>query len=317
MAGFESYEAVGNRESVVDEIYDISPADNPVAAMSQTVGAINRLHQWQEDDLAAIRSSAAVEGADAGVDTSTATTMLSNDTQIFEEVARITGTQEEIAHYGRASEMSYQLRKRYLQMARNEEAQIAGGANAGARVAGTVGDASTARVLSGIYEQADTSVIKYATDDELVGGVDITTTEQLESVLLSAHLACFSAGGNPTYAVTDPQSGGYFPSFALSAGRNRDVMDTTLINAVDIYQSQYGTLDVVLDRSMTQTVNAILLMDFEYSATPVLRATQDIALARTGDAENRQVIRESTYALLNTKACAIVDAVPAGLTTGA
>ena len=47
---FESYEAVGNREDVVDEIYDIAPADNPVAAMSQTTGAINRLHQWQEDD---------------------------------------------------------------------------------------------------------------------------------------------------------------------------------------------------------------------------------------------------------------------------
>jgi hypothetical protein len=83
------------------------------------------------------------------------------------------------------------------------------------------------------------------------------------------------------------------------------------------YQSQYGRLDVVIDRSKIQTSSAILLMDFEYSATPVLRATQDIPLATTGDAENRQVIRESTYALLNTKACAAVDAIPATLTTGA
>jgi hypothetical protein len=317
MAGFNTYDAVGNRESVVDDIYDISPADNPVAAMSMTTTAINRLHQWQEDELADIRQSAAVEGADAGADTSEPTVMKSADCQIFEEVARITGTQEEVAHYGRASEMAYQLRKRYLQMARNEESAIAGDAGGAGRQTGTAGNATTARELTSIYSQADTSVIKYATDTQLVGGTAITTTEELEDVLLSAHLATFTAGGNPTYAITDPATGGYFPKFALSAGRTRDVMETSLINAVDLYVSQYGQVDVVLDRSMVQTSSAILLMDFEYSATPVLRATKDKPLATTGDAENRQVIRESTYALLNSKACAIVDAVPAGLTTGA
>jgi hypothetical protein len=234
MAGFESYEAVGNRESVVDEIYDISPADNPGAAMSQTTGAINRLHQWQQDELEDLRQSAAVEGADAGADTSIPTVMLSNDTQIFSEVARITGTQEEIAHYGRASEMAYQLSKRYLQMARNEESAIFGDAGGAGRQAGTVGDASTARELTCIYSLLDTTVIKYATVDELVGGAAITSTEELESVLLSAHLATFSLGGNPTYALTDPTAAGYFPSFALSAGRERHVEDTTLINAVDL-----------------------------------------------------------------------------------
>lgn len=305
MPGFNTYDAVGNRESVVDDIYDISPADNPVAAMSQTTGAINRLHQWQQDELADIRQSAAVEGADAGADTSTPTTMLQGDCQIFEEVARITGTQEEVSHYGRASEMSYQLRKRYLQMARNEESAIAGDAGGAGRQVGTVGNATTARELTSIYSQADASVIIDATGD--------LTTNDLEDSLLAAHLATFSAGGNPSYVITDPATAGYFPKFALSAGRSRDIMETSLINAVDLYVSQYGQLDVVLDRSMIQTNSAMLLMDFEYSATPVLRATMDYPLAKTGDAENRQVIRESTYALLNTKACAIVDNVPAGL----
>ena len=312
---FESYEAVGNREDVQDDIYDISPADNPVAAMSQTIGAINRVHSWQEDELAAIRTSAAIEGADAGDDTSLATTLKTNYTQIFEETARISGTQEEIAHYGRASEMSYQLRKRYLQMARNEEAAIAGAPDGTNRQTATVGDAATARLLGSIYEQADASVVGYCTTEGTSGGTPFTTTAQLEAKLLEVHAAVYTAGGNPSYAITDPAVAGYFPQFALSAGRNRDIMETKLINAVDLYVSQYGQLDVVLDRSMIQATSAILLMDFEHSATPVLRSTKDYPLAKAGDAENRQVIRESTYALLNSKACGIVDEVPAGLTS--
>ena len=312
MAGFDSYTAQGNRESVEDEIYDISPADNPVAAMSETTTANNRVHQWQEDELAAIRSSAAVEGADAGADTSEPTVMKSGDCQIFEEVARVTKTQEEISHYGRSSEMSYQLKKRYLQMARNEESAIAGDAGGAGRQTGATGNVSTARELTSIYSQADASVIVDSATSNAGGA--ITTVAMLETDLLAAHLATFNHGGNPSYAITDPATGGYFPSMALSAGRNRDIMETNLINAVDLYVSQYGQLDVVLDRSMIQADSAILLMDFEYSATPVLRPTTDIQLATTGDSDNRQVIRESTYALLNSKAVGIVDNIPAGLT---
>ena len=70
---------------------------------------------------------------------------------------------------------------------------------------------------------------------------------------------------------------------------------------------------MVLDRNMTQTNNAMLLLDFNYLATPVLRATRDWPIAKLGDSDKRQILRESTFAVLNTKAHSIVDNVPAGL----
>jgi hypothetical protein len=65
---------------------------------------------------------------------------------------------------------------------------------------------------------------------------------------------------------------------------------------------------------MTQTSAAILLLDFNYLATPVLRATRDWPIAKGGDSDKRQILRESTFAVLNSKAHAIVDAIPNNLT---
>ncbi len=316
MPGFNTYVMIGQAEDVQDDIHMISPSDAPVAAMSRNIGATARLHEWQEDELAAIRQSAIVEGADAGADTSTPTTMLTNYCQIFEEVAQITRTAERVRKYGRASEMAYQVGKRKLQMIRNEEAAIAGDAGGAGRQTSTAGDATTnPRLLGSIYSQVDAGNIQYANVENTSGGATpFTTTDQLEGRVLDAAQLQFEAGGDGSYMITDSLTVGYFPSFALSSGRNRDVEGTELINAVDIYQCQYGRYDIVPDRSMTNTNNAILLMDFEYSATPILDPTQDYAIAKLGDSERRQVIRESTYAVLNTKAHAIVDEIPTTLT---
>ncbi len=59
----------------------------------------------------------------------------------------------------------------------------------------------------------------------------------------------------------------------------------------------FGELNVVQDREMEAL--AMLGVDFNYSATAVLRPTQDYALSKTGDAESRQIITELTYSLLN------------------
>jgi hypothetical protein len=149
----------------------------------------------------------------------------------------------------------------------------------------------------------------------IISATGLTTVASLEAKILAAHLATYNDGGNPGYAVTDPLVAGYFAGFAGSAGRNRDIRnDRSIVNVVDLYVSTYGELDVVLDRQMTQTSLAILLLDFNYLATPVLRPTRDWPIAKAGDSDKRQILRESTFAVLNSKAHAIVDAIPNNLT---
>lgn len=307
MPGFETYTQLRQAEDVQDEIYNISPIDNPVCSMSRTIRATGKIHEWTEDALQATAKNAAVEGAAAGSDQSVAVTELQNYCQIMTKVAEITGTLEVVDKYGRDSEMAYQLELRYGELANDEESAVVGDAGGTGRQTAVAGDASTAREMAAIYAQLDASVIIDATGNTLVS--------QLEDDILAAHLATYNAGGNPGYAVTDPLTAGYFADFALSAGRNRDIRnEKTLVNVIDLYVSTYGEMDVVLDRNMTQTNNAVLLLDFNYLATPVLRATRDWPIAKLGDSEKRQILRESTFAVLNTKAHAAVDNVPTTLT---
>ena len=100
MAVYETYVSVGEAEDIQDMIYNISPVDNPVAAMSKTIRATGVIHQWQEDVLRAAASNKAVEGADAAGATHTPTVMRTSNTQIFTEEAEISGTLEVVQKYG-------------------------------------------------------------------------------------------------------------------------------------------------------------------------------------------------------------------------
>ncbi|MEM1191743.1 MAG: DUF5309 family protein [Pseudomonadota bacterium] len=304
MPGFDTYTQLRQAEDVQDEIYNISPIDNPVCSMSRTIQATGKLHEWTEDILQPAAKNAKVEGAAAGADTSQPVVERSNFCQIMDEVAEITGSMERVKKYGRDSEMAYQLELRYGKLANDEELAVVG-APGGTRQTAVAGNSSTAREMASFYAQVEAG--------HIINAAAATNTAELEDFLLAAHLAAYEDGGNPSMVVTDPGSAAYFASFALSAGRNRDIMDRTLINVIDMYVSTYGELDVVLDRNMTQTNNAMNLIDPEYTATPVLRATDDWPIAKLGDSDKRQVLREGTFATLNQRAHAIVDNVPAGL----
>ncbi len=310
MPGFETYTQLRQAEDVQDEIYIISPVDNPVASMGRSIRATGKLHEWTEDALLAAAKNANVEGADAPASVEVAVTELNNFCQIMTKTAHITGTLEEVDKYGRDSEMAYQLELRYGELANDEELAIVG-APGGTRQSAVAGDASTAREMASFHNQLDASVIvDSATSGPLSG--PITTVVELEADLLAAHLACYDAGGNPSYLMTNPTNAQYISNFAFSAGRLRDIRnERRLINVIDLYASHYGELDVVLDRNQDE---CYLGIDFNYFATPVLRATRDWPIAKAGDSDKRQILRESTNAVLNTKAHFMVDNIPAGLT---
>ncbi len=312
MPGFDSYTQLRQAEDVQDEIYIISPVDNPVASMGRTIRATGKLHEWTEDTLQAAASNAAVEGADAPASTEQPVTELNNYCQIMTKTAHITGTLEEVDKYGRDSEMAYQLELRYGELANDEEFAIVGNPAAlNTRQTKAAGDASNARIMGSFHNQLDASVVvDSATSGPLSG--PITTVAELERDLLAAHLACYTAGGNPSYLLTNPANAQYVSNFAYASGRQRDIRnERRLINVIDLYVSHYGELDVVLDRNQD---DCYLGIDFNYFATPVLRPTRDWPIAKAGDSDKRQILRESTNAVLNSKAHFMVDNIPAGLT---
>ena len=304
---FETYQQLRQAEDVQDVIYNISPVDNPTTAMSRTLRATAKFHEWTEDVLQSAAKNAQVEGADAGTDQSQSVSELNNYCQIMTKVARITGSLEEVDKYGRDSEMAYQLELRYGELANDEELAVIG-APAGGRQAAVGGGVGTARELACFQEQ----MVAGRNGGTLVAASGVAGAgdpRDLEDEILDLHEASYDLGGNPKYLMVPPKCARYIASFINAAGRQRDFgSGTVLVNVVDLYVSPFGELDVVIDRNCERasqagsSTNIMAGMDFQYLATPVLRATRDYPVARLGDAENRQVLRESTYAVLNTDA---------------
>ena len=111
MATYQTFQAVGEREDLIDVIYDISPTDTPFMSTVAKTSASNVYHEWQTDSLAAAATNAAVEGADASDATLSATTRVGNYTQISQKTIKISGTLESVDKAGRKSEKAYQLAK--------------------------------------------------------------------------------------------------------------------------------------------------------------------------------------------------------------
>jgi len=307
MPTFTAHTAIGQREDLIDVIYDISPTETPIMSTLARTKATAVFHEWQTDSLASATSAnAAVEGADGVSATISPTTRLGNYTQIVQKVVQTSGTLEAVNKAGRRSERAYQLAKASSEIKRDMETIIT--ANQGR----DAGSSTSARKLGAILSWLKTNTSKgtSGTDPTTIGvstrsdGATRTFTEQL---LKDEVAAAFDSGGNPTMLVVGSGLKQKVSSFAgIAAQRYMAPGDqpTTIIGAADVYMSDFGTLSVVPDRFM-RTRDALLL-DPEYAALSYLRPFQTNDLAKTGDSEKTQLLCEFTLEMRNEAAHAIV-----------
>jgi len=307
MPTFTAHTAIGQREDLIDVVYDISPTETPIMSTLARTKATAVFHEWQTDSLASATSAnAAVEGADGVSATISPTTRLGNYTQIVQKVVQTSGTLEAVNKAGRRSERAYQLAKASSELKRDMETIIT--ANQGR----DAGSSSSARKLGAILSWLKTNTSKgtSGTDPTTIGvstrsdGATRTFTEQL---LKDEVAAAFDSGGNPTMLVVGSGLKQKVSSFAgIAAQRYMAPGDqpTTIIGAADVYMSDFGTLSVVPNRFM-RTRDALLL-DPEYAALSYLRPFQTNDLAKTGDSEKTQLLAEFTLEMRNEAAHAIV-----------
>jgi hypothetical protein len=307
MPTFTAHTAIGQREDLIDVIYDISPTETPIMSTLARTKATAVFHEWQSDSLAAATSAnAAVEGADAVSATLSPTTRLGNYTQIVQKTIQISNTLEAVNKAGRRSEKAYALSKAAAELKRDMETIIT--ANQGR----DAGSSTTARKLGAILSWIKTNTSKgtSGTDPTTIGvstrsdGATRTFTEQL---LKDEVAAAFESGGNPTMLIVGSGLKQKVSSFAgIAAQRYMAPGDqpTTIIGAADVYMSDFGTLNVVPDRFM-RTRDA-LLIDPEYAALAYLRPFATTDLAKVGDSEKTQIVCEFTLEMRNEAAHALV-----------
>jgi hypothetical protein len=303
MPTFTRYDAVGAREDLSDVIYNISPQDTPIMSSIGKTKATAVYHEWQTDALASANTSnALVEGADATAATLSPTSRIGNYTQIVGKTVQVSGTLEAVDKAGRKSEKAYQLAKASAELKRDIEAIIT--ANQGQ----SAGNSSTARVMGSLLSYIKTNTNKgsgtTAGADPTTIGVstrtDGTTRTFQESMLKDVVAKVFTSGGTPSVLMVSPalkQVVSNFTGLAQHRYNSNTGGDVTILAGADLYQSDFGVLQIVPNRFM-RTRDALVL-DPEYAALAYLRPFQTVELAKTGDSEKTQILAELTLEVKN------------------
>jgi hypothetical protein len=294
---FDTYDAVGIREDLQDVIYSISPTDTPFMSSAAREAVRNTLHEWQTDALAAASTSnAVIEGDEATLDASVATTRVSNHTQIMDKTVVITGTQEAVDKAGRASELAYQIAKKSKELKRDIEATLL------INQAKVAGDATTARKFGSISSWIATNDSFGATgasptgdgsDARTDGTQRALTEDQLKSIIKGT----WNAGGSPSVIMVGPFNKQKISGFTGGSTRFDASEDKTLYTSIDVYSSDFGDLEVVPNRF--QRDRDLFVLDMDYWSVGFLRDFTMHELSKTGDSEKRQLLTELTLVSRN------------------
>jgi len=277
---FKTYDAVAIREDLSDVIYDISPTDTPFMSSIAGKGSVsNTLFEWQTDALAsAVINNYHVEGADAGTAATTVTARITNQTQISKKVVEVSGSHEAVNNAGKKSELAHQLAKASKELKRDMEGSLL------ADNAAAAGNASTARETRGAAHFITTNV----TD----AGASGSHAAVVEADILAVAESTWTAGGEPSTILLGATNKKLVTAMSGRADAIRSVSDnnTTIQNAVDVYVSDFGTFNIMLDRFCDQDV--VYFLDHDMWSVDYLRDFQTVDIARAGDGEKKMLLVE-------------------------
>lgn len=278
--------AIGNREDLTDAIYRISPTQTPVLNMASKAKATNTLHEWQTQDLAAAATNAQAEGDNASAKTVTPTVRLNNRTQISTKTVIVSGTQQAMNPAGRKDELAYQLALASAELKRDMEL----GLTQNDTLATSPRQSRGLRgwIVDNVNNNGGT-LASYTSNTGYTPGTQRAFTEaQVKDVLQKQ----YTAGGEPDTIMMAPTAKQTFSSFTGNATRFDKSEDAKLYASVDFYVSDFGTLQAVPNRF--QAARDVFLLQSDKLAIAYLRPFQTVELAKTGDAEQRELIVEYT-----------------------
>lgn len=298
-----TYEAKGNREDLSNIIYRVDPTDTPFTSSISKVKASAVSHDWQTQALAAASTSNAVlEGDDAVTDAATPTVRLANIAQISDKVARVTGTQQVVDKAGRDDEMDYQVLLKGLELKRDMEAILL------TNQAKASGDDTTARKLASICSWIKTNTDYNTSDGGNPSAADGTATRTdgtqrgfTEAQLKTVLNAIWASGGDPDTIMLGGFNKQVMSSFVGRGTPTEDTKAKKIVAAVDVYESDFGTLRITPNRNNPRTRDA-LIIQMDMWALATLRNMKTEELAKTGDSRRKQIITEYSLESRNEKA---------------
>lgn len=262
-----------------------------------------------------------VEGDDAPpVDPANMPNTVGNYTQISDKRVKASHTSEASEHdVGNIHRLAKQMALKIREMKRDMEVMLL------SNVAANPGASGVARVSAGLpaWLRTNTLAGTGGADPTLSGGlsghpnvaaVAGTPRALTEGMFNDAIAEAWTTGGNPTIAfVTAGNKRLISDTFTGSATRYKDSVDKTLVNAVDVYESDFGEVSIVPNR-FQPTLNPggannshyVALIDPDFLSVQFLETVRQKPLAETGHSRDRLVWAEYTLRSENEAAHAII-----------
>lgn len=245
------------REDLLEQITNISPYDTPFVSQAPKVGCRHIYHQWLKDTLASQTLAGAVEGADWALDTAVSPTRDFNVTMILRKDIGLSESQRAVDTAGFRDQYAYEVQKATKELAIKLELCVFGALTT------ATGASGTARVMKGLQAFITTNTSFAGTNGGSVVGTassdGLLTVGDFNDMLNTI----YSAGGNPEQVYVSPKVKRQISAFAVpgaAAGnvyaKNIAAVDKKLVGAIDFYDSDFGLIQIVLDRWVPESTNA-------------------------------------------------------------
>jgi hypothetical protein len=300
-----TFSAIGNREDLIDTIFNIDPVDTPFMGNVGKNKAEAVLHEWQTQALAAAAANAVLEGDDTATSytftSATVTVRAVNRCQISRKDVVVSGTQDAVSKAGRTKEIVYQMVLKNKELRRDMEFVVMN------NQAPVTGNSTTARQMRPALSWYSTNVSAGA------GGANGTTTTArtdgtqralTEAIVKTQLQAAWTVGGQVDLIMPGPFNKTVISGFTGNNTRTQDTSDGKLSAAIDVYESDFGTHRVVANRFSRDRDLHLLMTDMW--AVSYLRPVKAIDLARIGDNEKGMILAEYTLEARNEKGSALV-----------
>jgi len=307
----ETYDVSTIREDLADAMASISPTETIFMSTIGTRNVDNTYFEWSEVDLAAAATNTQIEG-DAGLsnDAPTNAVRKGNYTAISAKVVEVSDTNQNVNGVANAQTVAKQVAYKLSELKRDMEKMALD------NVAGGAGASGTARTTAGLPAFLTTNV------ERGTGGANGTTSGSgsagypnaaatdgtqraiTETLLKSVIASCWDEGADPSVVLCGSSQKQTISSFTGNATKYQEVDGKRLTAAVDIYVSDFGTLQIVPARHIR--ARDVFVLDPSYAKIAYLQTARQKPLARTGLSERRLISAEWGLEVTSEKAHGVI-----------
>ena len=306
----DTYDAVNTiKESLEDVIYLVTPESTPLFSRSQKKSIANTLHEWNTSSLrASVLTNAHIEGDDTASEARTQSTRLNNVTQIFKNSVAVRDTDTNIAHAGKTGVMAYEMLKVLKEQKLDVEQTLFSNQSK------VSGNATTARKMAGAATWVTTNVNFQSGGggaNPTGDGSDSRTDDSSPTAFTQAKFdavmqSVWTNGGEPDTCYLSPFQMNAALSFAGNNNQRANVVadNEKVVNSLSVYLTPWGQISFQPSREVRGSDVWIMQSDMWHIG--VLRAAKNVALAKTGDSERRQITQELTMICANEAASGLI-----------